>query len=209
MKQFNLKPNFNGSDIIFKTQFHWQSMLLINFIILILINKNKRPMDHIAHLRNQFKLIKYILAKLWLYYKKKHPIISFLRIEWSLFIKLWVPYPFTHGSFVSSLVKLAQWFWRRRFLNFVNVFLLYHNYLPLEKGVALPLNKYESPSTKATLYQLSLVETGPLVLEKIFKFCQCSFAISLWSPLQKGCSPSFVQTWTPSPKDALKQVLLK
>ena len=33
-------------------------------------------------------------------------------------------------------MKLAQWFWRRRFLNFVNVYSLFHNYLPLEKGVA-------------------------------------------------------------------------
>ena len=31
-------------------------------------------------------------------------------------------------------LKLAQWFWRRRFLNFVNVFSLFRNYLPLEKG---------------------------------------------------------------------------
>ena len=31
-------------------------------------------------------------------------------------------------------MKLAQWFWRRRFLNFVNVFSLFRNYLRLEKG---------------------------------------------------------------------------
>ena len=31
-------------------------------------------------------------------------------------------------------LKMAQWFWRRRFLNFVNVFRLFRNYLPLEKG---------------------------------------------------------------------------
>ena len=42
----------------------------------------------------------------------------------------------------------------------------------------------------------SLVEIGPVVLEKkIFKFCQCIFAISLFSPLQKGHGPSFEQTW--------------
>ena len=43
-------------------------------------------------------------------------------------------------------LKLAQWFWRRRFLNFVNVFTLFLNYLPLEKGGVLQLNKLESPS---------------------------------------------------------------
>ena len=39
-------------------------------------------------------------------------------------------------------LKWAQWIWRRRFfLNFVNVFSLFHNYLPLEKAEALHLKK--------------------------------------------------------------------
>ena len=53
-------------------------------------------------------------------------------------------------------LKMSQWFWRRRFLNFVNVFSLFHNYLPLEKGVALHLNKLESPSLKDALCQVWL-----------------------------------------------------
>ena len=48
-------------------------------------------------------------------------------------------------------LKLAQWFWRRRFSNFVNIFSLFLNYLPLEKGGALHLNKLESPSPKEAL----------------------------------------------------------
>ena len=44
----------------------------------------------------------------------------------------------------------------------------------------------------------SLVEIGSVVLEKkIFKFCQCIFAISLLSPLGKGQGPSFEQIWIP------------
>ena len=44
----------------------------------------------------------------------------------------------------------------------------------------------------------SLVEIGSVVLEKkIFKFCQCIFAILLLSPLRKGRGPSFEQTWIP------------
>ena len=31
-------------------------------------------------------------------------------------------------------LKLAQWFWRRRFFYFVNVFSLFRNYLPFEKA---------------------------------------------------------------------------
>ena len=50
--------------------------------------------------------------------------------------------------------------------NFVNVFSLFCNYLPLDKGMALHLNKLESPLPKNTLCQLSLVEIVPMVLEK-------------------------------------------
>ena len=47
----------------------------------------------------------------------------------------------------------------------------------------------------------SLVEIGLVVLEKkIFKFCQCIFAISQLSPLGKGRGPSFEQTWTLHPR---------
>ena len=51
-------------------------------------------------------------------------------------------------------LKLAQWFWRRKFFNFVNVFFLFGNYLTLEKGGVLHLNKLVSPSPKNALCQL-------------------------------------------------------
>ena len=41
-------------------------------------------------------------------------------------------------------------------LNFVNIFSLFCNYLPLEKGGALHLNKFESPSSKDALCQVWL-----------------------------------------------------
>ena len=53
-------------------------------------------------------------------------------------------------------LKLAQWCWRRRFLNFVNVLSLFRNYLPLEKGGALHLNKLEPSSPKNALCQVWL-----------------------------------------------------
>ena len=40
------------------------------------------------------------------------------------------------------------------FFNFVNVFSLFPNYLPLEKGGALHLNMLESPSHKDALCQV-------------------------------------------------------
>ena len=43
----------------------------------------------------------------------------------------------------------------------------------------------------------SLVEIGPVVLEKIFRSCQIIFIISQLSPLWEGCGPSFEKTWIP------------
>ena len=55
--------------------------------------------------------------------------------------------PSSKDALCQVWIKLAQWFWRR-FLNFVNVFSLFPNYLPLEKGGALHLKKLESPSPR-------------------------------------------------------------
>ena len=53
-------------------------------------------------------------------------------------------------------LKLAQWFWRRRFFNLVNVFLQFRYYLPWENGKALHLKKIESSSPKDALCQVWL-----------------------------------------------------
>ena len=56
-------------------------------------------------------------------------------------------------------LKLAQsQFWRteQKLTNFVNVFSLFCNYLPLKKGRALHLNKIKSPSPKDALCQVLL-----------------------------------------------------
>ena len=64
--------------------------------------------------------------------------------------------PSPNDALCSVWLKLALWFWRRRFFHFVNVSSLFRNYLPLEKGGALHLNKLESPSPKDALCQVSL-----------------------------------------------------
>ena len=80
-------------------------------------------------------------------------------------------------------LELSQWFRSRRFFNFVNVFSLFRNYLPLEKGVALHMNKFESPSPNGCIVP-SLVEIGPMVLEKFFLISSMYFSyfviISHW-----------------------------
>ena len=53
-------------------------------------------------------------------------------------------------------LKLAQWLWRRRYLNFVNIFSIFQNYLLLGKGLVLPLNNLEGPSPRDELLQIWL-----------------------------------------------------
>ena len=64
--------------------------------------------------------------------------------------------PSSKDALCQVWLKLAQSFWKRGLFNFVNVFLLSRNHLPLEKGLALHLNKLESPSPKDALCQVWL-----------------------------------------------------
>ena len=61
--------------------------------------------------------------------------------------------PSLKDALCQVFLKLAQWFSRRRIKNFVNVFLVLRNYPPLVKGLALKVNKFESPTPKGTLCQ--------------------------------------------------------
>ena len=55
------------------------------------------------------------------------------------------------------------------------------------------LNRLESPSPKGALCQVWL-KYGSEFLQKIFKFCQCIYGISLLSPLGKKHGPSGEET---------------
>ena len=70
------------------------------------------------------------------------------------------------------------------------------------------LKKFESPSPKDAMC-LVWFKIGPLVLEKILKFCQCIFAILLSYPFGEGCASSFDKLKSSSPKSVLCQLWLK
>ena len=76
-------------------------------------------------------------------------------------------------------------------LTVVNVFSQFCSYLSLEKGIGLHLSKLASPSSRMMLS--TLVEIGPVVLEKIFidKCHQWFSPIFQLSSIGKGCGPSF------------------
>ena len=93
---------------------------------------DKRPMGHIPHLRNHFQSIN--------------------TFEKSYDYLLYHESPSLKNTLCQVWSKLVQWFWRR-FVNFVNIFPLFCNYLPLRRGVVLHLNKLETPSPKDALCQ--------------------------------------------------------
>ena len=72
-------------------------------------------------------------------------------------------------------LKGAEWF--LYFYNFETLIYFHYNYLPLERGMNLHLNKLESP-----LHFTSFVKIGRVALEMILKYNQCIFAIALLSP---------------------------
>ena len=69
-----------------------------------------------------------------------------------------------------------------RVLNILIRNLLFRYYLPLDTGVALHFNKYESPLPKDALCQIGRVVLG----KKILKYFQYNFTLRLKSPLGKG-----------------------
>jgi hypothetical protein len=56
--------------------------------------------------------------------------------------------------FCQVWLKLAQWFYRSRFLNDPTPFLHFCDYLPFEEDLALYLNKLEFHSHKDNVYQV-------------------------------------------------------
>ena len=112
-------------------------------------------MRHIAHLKKQFKPINtYDFVITFIKKRKKHHYQHFE--NWTIFHLNKLESPSLRYALCKIWFKLTQWFWRRILLNFINVFSLSHNYLPLENSDTLHLNKLESPSPKDDLCQVWL-----------------------------------------------------
>ena len=99
-------------------------------------------------------------------------------------------------------LKVAQWFWRRKFLNFVNAFSLFRNYLHLEKGGALHLNKLVSPLPKDALCQVWLKLIQWFWRRRFFNFLNVFSLFRNYLPLEKGGALHLIKLKSPSPKDA-------
>ena len=92
-------------------------------------------------------------------------------------------------------LKLLQTFLRRRIFNFITVYFLFRNYLPLEIGGALHQNRLESPFPWHALCQVWLKLTQCFRRRRflnIMKFIHIT--ISPLSQLEEGRGPSSEQT---------------
>ena len=102
------------------------------------------------------------------------------------------------------------WNWpsslKRGFLNIFNIILLFRFYLPFEKGLALYLNKLESPPFEDVLCQVWLKLTK---LFWITRFLNIFNIIYYYLPLEKDVVLHLNKLEFPSAKDVLCQVWMK
>ena len=80
------------------------------------------------------------------------------------------------------------------FLNFIYVFLIFHNHLPLETGWVLHLPKLESPSPKDALYQVWSKLAQLFWRRRFLNFVNVFSLFLYYLPLKKRWGPSFEQT---------------
>ena len=109
--------------------------------------------------------------------------------------------PSTKDALCQVMLKLAHWF-GRRFLNFVNVFSVFRNYLPLDKGGALHLNKLESISPKDALCQVWLKLALWFWRRRFLNLVDVFSLFCNYLPMEKGIALYFNKLKFPSQKDA-------
>ena len=111
---------------------------------------------------------------------------------WALYFEL--ESPSTKDALCQVWLKLAQWFLRRRFfLNFANVFSLFCNCLPLEKGVVLYSNELKSHLPKYALCKIWLKSACWFLRKRFLNFVKCFRYFVIISPW-KRVGPLFEQT---------------
>ena len=109
-------------------------------------------------------------------------------------------------AFCQVRLKLAQWFWRRRYFNFVNGFLLFCNYLPMELGWG---PSFKSSSSKNALCWVWLKLARWFWRWRFFNIIDRFLLYRYYLPLEKGGALHLNKLESSSPKDALCQVWLK
>ena len=86
--------------------------------------------------------------------RRKNSLSTLWELNGSSFKQTWIP--FTQGCIVASLVKIGPVVLEKKIFKFLQCIFQFSNYLPLEKGVALHLNRLEFSLPKDALCQVWL-----------------------------------------------------
>ena len=134
------------------------------------ISSFKRPMGHIAHLRNNSNGQSLFLYRALI--KREKWLSPFRELKVLIFFKVESPLP------KDALCQVwLKWIFRRFKKKFDKEFSLFCYYLPFQKGLI-----FHFPFTQGCLVpNLDAIDWIPVVLEKkIFKFCWWIFTILLF-----------------------------
>ena len=153
-------------------------------------------MGHIAHLRKQFKSLK----------KYDNIITLILRIKKKIYENLLVLH--LNKTMIIYIMRMAKQF-RRRFLNFMNIILIFCNYFPLERDVALHLYKRKFPSPKDALCQIWLKLGQQFWRRRFLNFVNVISQFHNYLPLEKGVALHLNKCKFPLPSVALYNDCLK
>ena len=102
--------------------------------------------------------------------------------------------PLLKDALCQVWLKLAQWFWRRRFFKFRQFIFAIRYYIPFEQGGALHFNKLESLLPKDALCQVWLKLAQWFWSRRIFNLVNVFSRFCNYLPLEMGGGPSFEET---------------
>ena len=104
-------------------------------------------------------------------------------------------HPFTRGCFAPSLFEIGPVVLEKKIFEFCQCHFAVLLLSLLGKGSCHSFEQIWIPFIKECIVP-SLVEIGPVVQgKKIFNCLLCIFTISLLSPFEHGCGPSFEEIW--------------
>ena len=118
-------------------------------------------------------------------------------------------FPLSKDALYQVRLKLAQWFWRRRFLIILNMILHFRYYLPFEKGATLHLNNLDTPLTKDAVCQDWFKQGQWFWRRRFSNILNRNSLFRYYLPLEKGVDLNLNKLESPPPKDAFYQVWLK
>ena len=126
-------------------------LLYENWIVFICKNKNWAPFIQGCFVPSLFEINRMVLENNILNVADVYVLFRYYLFLENGLVLNFNKCPLPKDALRQVWLKLAHWFWTRKFWNFVNVFCFY---LPLEKGVTLHLYTFEFTSPNDALCQV-------------------------------------------------------